>query len=330
MKRDRRPSKWQKAEDRRKSKYDWFVPTAMPNETWFRHHFWEGRRAELRTAIILAGANDFQLNRWDECGSQCVVEWSESEKRHRLRANYCHCRHCEPCAKQKGNLLSKNLQTKLEAGPADGCRFRFITLTLQHTAKDSFKKQLTKLYRCIGELRKKTVWKNATDGGCIVLETKWSKLAGWHPHLHIIQEGGIIDLSWLKSEWCKITNGSYQAKIQALNSIKDVCFYVSKYCGKGVNAELWHDPSAAAEYIIGMKGVRFCATFGTWRGLALLKPDKAMQAKDWVAIGFLDQIADRARAGVMADILLCLALEEALQYNPNKKRNHSKCSEDGP
>ena len=324
MKREPRPSKYQQAMDRKNAKYDWYMATADPDETWFRHHNWQAQRDQVRKALVLTHANEFQLNRFDECGSQCVVEWSDSEDRYRMRANYCHCRHCAPCAKSKGTLLSKNLQAKLEAGPADGNRFRFITLTLKHTPDDNFRPLLNKLMNCYQQLRKTEVWKKQTDGGCVVLETKWSKGGGWHPHVHIIQEGGIIEIDWLKSMWSKITGGSFKADIRELKSVKDVCYYVAKYCGKGVNAEMWADTEAAAEYIIGMKGVRFCATFGKWRGLALLKPDRAHEAKDWRAVGLLTQIASRARAGSEVDIQLLLTLDEALTYNPSKKRNGSK------
>lgn len=327
QRREKRPSKYQQAKDKKNARYDWYVATADPDETWFRHYNWQADRAKVRDALIGTWANEFQMNRFDECGSECLVEWSESEQRHRLRANHCKCRHCRPCNKAKGGLLSANLKKRLEKGPNDGCRFRFITLTLRHDRADELKPLLTRLYKCFAELRKTKLWKDSQDGGCSILEVKWSASTGWHPHLHIIAEGGWLRAETLQKAWHGITTDSYKADIRALNDIKDTCYYVAKYVGKGVNDEMWQHKPAAVEYILAMKGVRFCATFGKWRGFALLQPDKAHEAKDWVAVGLLAQIAARAREGVMVDILLLMTLEEALQYNPHKKRNTTKRDE---
>lgn len=327
VKREKRMRKEEAAKDRRQKKYEFYVASADPDETWFRHHNWKDKRAKIRGYLIDLCTNEFAMNRWDECGSECLVEYSETEKRHRLRANYCRCRHCEPCAKAKGGLLARNLKARLEAGPKDGCRFRFITLTLKHDRHTELRPQITRLYNCFKALRATKLWKQSQEGGCAILETKWSKTGGWHPHLHVIAEGGWMRAENLMKEWHRITEDSFKADIRELKDIKDTCFYVSKYLGKGCNSEVWDDRQAATEYIASMKGVRFCATFGTWRGFKLLAHDKAHDATDWKPVGLLKNIAANARSGIMADILLIMALEEALQYNPHKKRNNTKCSD---
>jgi hypothetical protein len=56
----------------------------------------------------------FQLERFDACGSECTIEYSQELQKHRIRANYCKSRHCEPCARAKANLIARNLRTELE------------------------------------------------------------------------------------------------------------------------------------------------------------------------------------------------------------------------
>lgn len=324
MKRERRPSKAEAERDRKAERMAWLVAPATEDESWFRHHNWQARRSLVRHGLISTHATEFQMNRFDECGSECLVEWSESEQRYRLRANHCRCRHCAPCNKAKGSLLSKNLRERLTAGPADGQRFRFVTLTLKHSPDDGLRELITRLYDCFRRLRNSPLWKESQDGGAIILEVKWSQGGGWHPHLHVISEGHFMKDTKLQSEWHRITGDSFKADIRKLDNIKDVCFYVAKYVGKGVNDDVWSDLNAATEYIIAMKGVRFCATFGKWRGFALLKPDKAHDAKDWKPVCLLDQLARRARNGEQAAIQLLILLDDALTYNPHKKRNTSK------
>lgn len=322
-------SKFQKDHERRQAHDAWLVAPATADESWFRHHNWEARRALVRQGLISNCANEFQLNRFDECGSECTVEFSMTENRYRLRANHCRCRHCAPCAKAKASLLAKNLKAKLEAGPKNGDRFRFITLTLRHDKSSELRPLITKLYECFRQLRKWKRWKESQSGGCSILEVKWSKDGGWHPHLHICCDGTFLRAEQLQREWHRITTDSFKADIRELKDIKDTCFYVSKYVGKGVNDEVWLHPPAAAEFICSMKGVRFAATFGTWRGFALLRPDIAHQALDWKPICTLNSLAGRARNGDDIAIQLLLALDEALTYNPHKK-HHKRKDEEPP
>jgi hypothetical protein len=318
--REKRMSKADRDRDRKAEQMSWLVPYADPDETWFRHHNWQRKRDLIRSHLIASGVNDFGLNRWDECGSECLIEWSDSEKRYRLKANHCRCRHCEPCAKAKATTLSRNLQKRLEQEPKGADRYRFITLTVAHRKGQTLLDLITKLRNCYRELRKQKVWKNSQRGGCTVLEVKWSIGGGWHPHLHITSEGDWLRQESLSRAWHEITGDSFKVDIRKLDSAKDAAFYVSKYLSKGVNNEVWNDAKAAVEYIVAMKGQRICATYGTWRGYALMKIDPAHQATDWKPIATLKHIAHEARQGMEWAVELLRGLDDALVYNPHKKR----------
>jgi len=327
MKRERRPTKAEQYKDAQERKYEYFVAPADPDETWFRHHNWEARRQLVRKQLVNVNTSEFALNRYDECGGECLVEWSDTEQRYRLRANYCHCRHCAPCARAKATTLSKNLRERLEQQPKGNDRYRFITLTLKHRSGMPLRAMIDKLYKCFATLRKTKLWKNSQRGGCTIFENKWSAESGFHPHLHITAEGDWMRQESLSKEWLEITGDSFKVDIRSLKDAKDTAFYVSKYVTKGINDEVWLNTGAASEWICASKGLRICATYGTWRGFALLKIDRSHEAKDWKPVALLTQIAARAKAGSLVDQELLIHLHDSLTYDPHKRRIATKSNE---
>lgn len=297
------------------------TPPATTRETEFRHGWWKGARAKVRTALIRTCVNVFTLNRFDECGSECTVEYSAEAKRHRVRANYCRSRHCQSCMKAKGNKIAANLHNRLKA---QGHRqYRFITLTLRHS-DTPLTDQIKRLYASCKKLRHSKCWLESQKGGAITLEVKWKpETKKWHPHLHIISEGYYLDKARLSAAWHHATGDSFVADIRSLNSARDTAYYVAKYVTKGTNAEVWDDMDAATEWISATKGVRVCATYGTWRGFRLLQNPE--DVTDWKPVGRLDQIileAGQGRAWAQA-ILLSLRPPGATD-GPAKKRGRPK------
>lgn len=294
-------------------------PIGEPDELEFRHMNWQDVRSKVRTTLASCGTSAHALDRFDNCGAECLVEWSETAQRYRLRASYCRCRHCQPCMKAKATLIAANLRKRLEAGPKDDChRFRFITLTLRHTRRP-LADQIADLYRHFKVLRRSKFWKRSQIGGAVLFECKRNEKDEWHPHLHIISEGHFLKQSELANEWMRLTNGSFRADVRMIRGHKDAANYVAKYVGKGVPPEIWSDVNAAQEWVTATRGLRTCATFGTWRGFRLLQHDPADDFTDWKPIGLLSRICAQARAGSIADSNLLWILAEAVQYDPRGK-----------
>jgi Replication protein len=241
--------------------------------------------------------NTFALNRYDECGSCCTVEWSEELGKYRLRANYCKCRHCEPCMRSKANLMAANLRSRLEVKPNG--RYRFITLTLKHS-HTPLRAQITRLYSSFKALRATKFWSRSQSGGAIILEVKWSpESKTWHPHLHIISEGNYVDKRDLSAAWHAVTGDSMIVDIRQLTAGKDAAHYLCKYVCKGTSNAVWADTSAAQEWISATKGLRVSGTFGSWRGYKLLA--RPAKVTDWVPVKSLNTLIALAAAGSIAD-----------------------------
>ena len=288
-----------------KKSFSLHVPPALPEETIFRHGFWKEKRKKVRAALESSGANSFALDRFDQCGGECVVEYSKEAGKHRLKANYCHNRHCQPCMQAKANKIAGNLRKRLEQ--EGNSKYRFITLTMRHGTEPLYE-QIKKLNAAFKKLRSMKGWKTTQKGGATALEVKWNpEKREWHPHLHLIAQGLYLDKFDLGKMWAAACPGSFIVNIKALNDEKAAAHYVSKYVGKGVNNEVWDNASAAQEWIIAMKGVRTSATYGTWRGYALTKTAEAFN--DWKPVYTLRGLIDDVRKGEPSAILLYCKLD---------------------
>lgn len=257
------------APPKKKPVYDYRVPQAAKCETIFRHSHWQLRRELVATRLESSGVSTFALDRFAQCGSGCVIEATKNSERVRLKACYCHCKHCEPCMRAKGNKIAANLRTKLKEH--DDKNYRFITLTIRHT-KRPLAEQIKKLYASFRRMRNYQEWKDSQWGGAAILEVKYiAKTGFWHPHLHLISEGQFLHKRDLCAMWKQATGDSFVADIRAMKDCAEVAHYVCKYIAKGTSPEVWDIESAAQEWIIATKGVRTMLTFGTWRGFKLLQ-----------------------------------------------------------
>lgn len=291
--------------DPNKRVFQLMVPPAHPVETIFRHSCWSAKRAKVRAMLELTCLSKYAMNRFDQCGSECTIEYSPEAKKHRLRANYCKSRHCEPCMRAKANKLAAALKNKLE--DAKTHQYRFVTLTLKHSATP-LADQIKRLYASFRKLRTNKVWSTTQRGGAVLLEVKYKPdTKRWHPHLHIIAEGGFLDKYDLSSAWHSATGDSQIIDIRALKSAKDAAHYVCKYVTKGTSNTVWESTAAATEWITASRGVRTCATFGTWRGYKLTT--QPPRYTDWQPVQSLKSLAAEVSSGDGIAIVLWCKLD---------------------
>ena len=291
-------------------------PTADPDELRFRHEHWGPTRACVDATLEAIGTNPRQLDAFRNCGSQCVVCYCKATGRYKLSAACCHSRHCQPCARAKANLLAANLRNRL--AEARDHQYRFVTLTLRHT-NTPLAHQLKRLTQSFRDLRRTQLWKTTQHGGAAIIEVKWNPDDRmWHPHLHIVSEGDYLSQDQLSSAWHAITGDSKIVDVRALRSGKDAAHYVAKYVSKGTVDAVWSDPDAAQEWVLATKGLRSCATYGTWRGFKLLArlPDTHV----WTRVCMLTTLYHDARQGLSYARITLRALHDQCQYNPHRNR----------
>lgn len=280
------------------------VPPATPEETTWRHSHWKERRERVRQTLLQTGASEATINRFDECGSECVVQYSPSRDTWRLRANYCHNRHCEPCRRQQANRLAMNIREKLaEARPGT---IRFITLTLAHK-DEPLLEQVKRLLASFRRLRSHAAWKASQDGGVAMVEIKLGN-SGWHAHLHVLSEGRWIDQHALSAAWHKATGDSWVVDVRRVDDGAKASAYITKYVTKGCSTNVWLDRSRAQEYVIATRGLRAASTYGTWRGTQLSKMPTGIN--DWQTQISLRKLLALGKSGQPAAVRLLMILHK--------------------
>lgn len=274
-----------------------------------RHGWWLAERAAVRAALVSAGLPASRVDRFDQCGAACFILGQKETGKLKRSSNKCRDRHCKPCSIERANLYAANLKKRLEqyrGRPSD--RFRFVTLTLRSSDEPldrQFRRWMaafTALRRIrLCNLRKRKLvnwWESYVVGGCYFLEATVNEQTGrWHVHAHLLIEGKFLPYDELRGCWRLATGDSSVVDVRALSGVDDVAAELSKYAAKGAGAKLAAAGDKLAEWIIGTKGLRFCSTFGTWRGFRLSQPMDEFEAGRWVNLGREDDIRSKAHAG---------------------------------
>lgn len=280
----------QKEFDRRANRraYDRAPATAM--ETAFRHSGWTMERARVREALKASHVSADRLDRFEQCGGDCVVEYSPSTKRHRLRANYCGDRFCIPCARARSKRLERAIVSKLA-----GLIPLFMTLTLQ--ANDNLLVDcLNHLQESFRRLRQQRLWTDNVKGGVAVVEIKRGAGSGkWHVHLHVLAESRSIDARLLSDAWRLASRGSFIVDVSRVRRFDQGIGYVAKYAGKGWTAEVVRDRDSLIECVCALRGRRLLIVFGGWSKLESYAdvPDPG----DWRRIARLNRVCDEFTRG---------------------------------
>lgn len=265
-------------------------PPAKPVESNFRHSGWLVERLRVRHAMLTANVTQSRYERFTDCGSDCVVEFSPSRNAHRTRANYCGDRFCLPCARARAAKVRARMESLVAAE-----RPLMITLTVRN--KDvPLTVALNHLLKSFRRLRQQKIWRKAIRGGAAFVEVKrgsGSKL--WHPHLHVIAVGLDISPEDLRDAWFLATGDSFQVKIERAHSPSVAGHYATKYATKGWTAEVARVHDHLVECILSLRGRRLCITFGEWVGVELEEGDRGPE--DWKRVGTLAHVFDRFLAG---------------------------------
>lgn len=274
----------QKDFDRLAEKEAYRLPPATAAETLFRHGGWLGDRKRVRRALVAANCPSRRLERFDECGTDCVIEYSPTLQKHRVRASYCGDRFCVPCSNARA--------AKYRPGLIERCRdkrVRFVTLT-RRGDQENLSACIDHVYRSFTKLRSCRLWRSCVTGGAAVLEiTRGKDGSHWHVHLHCLVIGSYIDQRRLSDAWRVASGGSFIVHVREVKDHEAGVYYVSKYLTKGFDRSVVSDPDALIECVCALRGRRVLATFGEWHG-ADVELDH-FDPRDWKRVARFDEVA---------------------------------------
>jgi hypothetical protein len=148
---------------------------------------------------------------------------------------------CPTCSMKLLKGRASEILELTKAHQKQGYKLGFVTLTVQHTTKNTLKQTLDKLLNNYRKFQRNQYFrslKNSTLLGQVKsLEITITKQNGYHPHLHIIyfyktKDHTIIEPIQKKliSNWALYTNGSVNAQDQQIvYTDKDITDYITKW-----------------------------------------------------------------------------------------------------
>lgn len=276
-------------------------PPAHAVETSFRHGGWLPSRRRVAAALASCCVPASRRERFERCGSDCIVEVNEETACVRLRACYCGDRFCSPCSRARAKTVESNLIEWTKDQPV-----LFVTLTLRQR-EASLAVVLNHLIGSFAKLRNQKIWTDNVDGGAYVIEVKKGRGGKfWNVHLHVLAIASYIKKQVLSDGWKQASGGSFIVDVRKLSDANGGCRYVAKYATKGWASEVEHVPDDLAECVLALRGRRMLGTFGCWRGRRL---ERQRSTDDgWNRVGRLVEVATEASRGQHWAIGLMTAL----------------------
>ncbi len=212
----------------------------------------------------------------------------------------CGDRTCPDCRRREFLRLRRHYLPLIES--LDPRRLALVTLTLRLEAGDDLGERVQRIRRAWSKLVRLQAWQAAIIGGFSVIEVKWSSYYGgaWNVHIHALVEAGRLVVPFrfwrnihgkriralgadlygeagpplthqvLKTEWSRLTGGSFIVDIAPIRKLKDgrggvkgaLC-YILKYL---VKEQTWPATGGNSRWMYNsiMKRRRIVGTFGRW------------------------------------------------------------------
>lgn len=223
----------------------------------------ESERAAVLGALAADPDDEFgkQVRRMGEC---CSCPHVGSRDDGRVGVVWFRCRHrlCPLCSKARAQQTAEKIEAACSAADA----LRFLTLTLR-SSDGPLGEQLDRLFACFREFRRTVEWRRHVRGGVYTFEATWNESTGqWHPHLHVLIDGGFWEQQSIAAAWERCTGDSRIVDIRAVHSKRKAASYVAKYAAKPPSMESW-PPERIRDYARGVRRRRLVHTFGTMHGV---------------------------------------------------------------
>lgn len=270
----------------------------------FRHSGWQGDRVRIYEAFNRTAQPFSRQQNFENCGAHAhVLRSVDDPSVYRIAGSGCHDRFCLPCANERSRAIALNVIDIVKQRT-----LRFLTLTVKSNA-EPLPFLLDKLHTSFQKLRRTKLWKKCVTGGVAFLEINWSlDRQRWHPHFHVLIEGSYLPYQQLKKLWFGITRDSFVIEIRIVHDSTQAAGYVTKYASKPFNKTFIAIPQRLDEAIVAIKGRKLLVTFGSWRGITLVRtPTEGA----WEQVGSLERYIQRAATGDSHSITVLQSLTTA-------------------
>ncbi len=159
---------------------------------------------------------------------------------------------CPVCAAKIAMRRAVELRQAMEAHSATGGAVSMLTLTVDHSSRDSLAVLLSRFKRSLKRLfsgRAAASWRESVGyvGMVKAFEVTWGERSGWHPHVHIILfTARPVEAAEVGARWALATGldgfrvNSHGCRVEPVRSSAEIAARVADYLAKhGVEASSW-------------------------------------------------------------------------------------------
>ena len=224
-----------------------------------------------------------------ECRQSAYFVKNTETQEVRIVSNSCRQRWCPLCLRSKRYIMRIAVADYLRTLNAP----KFSTFTLKHS-NAPLDSQITRLYDCFRELRRRKLFKSNCRGGVWFFQVKKSSSdESWHPHIHCLIDSKYIDQSELSDLWLSVTGNSPIVDIRAVRNGARTADYVARYASSPCRLADLDEPDRL-ELFDALHGRRVCGTWGSARSCRLT-PQPPENPEVWEYLESFTVVASRAR-----------------------------------
>lgn len=256
--------------------------------------------------------DSFRASRLKHCRTRAYFEAHDDTRMVRVSSNHCRDRWCPLCARSRALQIGASLLDWLRTVEAP----KLLTLTLRHTTAP-LADQLDALLKHRKNLMRRPLLRRAWKGGVWVIQITYNGVTGcWHPHLHILLDGGFVLHATIVKLWREITHGSSVVDVRTVRSAPYAANYVARYVSRPVCPEDLPRPLWPAIWC-ALTGRHLFGTWGTARVAHALKPVPP-ERKGWKTLGGFSIIIALAPTCCDAQVIVdAWRFHQPLPWAPN-------------
>lgn len=195
-----------------------------------------------------------KAERVEACGTQYYRVWCDRDGWERARVWRCGDRNCPTCARIRARRLMGKYKRRLAKG-----ELRMLVLTVPNVGKLT-REEIERIRAYFTKLRRRVLWTRSVSGGLYALEMTRGRKRDWHPHFHVVLEGGFLDWAKIQREWSEIVGTYCNVWIGKIEYPEEALKYICKPSG-----EMLEDVGALVEFLEATMGKQLVAPLGSWR-----------------------------------------------------------------
>lgn len=231
------------------------------------HRPWSRLRAHVMASLATStdAALVKQVTRMADCGKGAWVCF-DAEGHPRIACIACKGRTCPRCQAHRGDVMARALREAISSWD----RVRMVTLT-RRSRREPLALTVATLTAQFAALRRRKWWRAIIDGGYVAVEvTRNAENGMWHPHLHVLTRGGYVPAAELRREWEAVVGETAYVDVREVPSCARGARYVTQYVTTPADMGQWPE-EAVCEFALAMRSVRIMYSFGSQRGVSLVR-----------------------------------------------------------